>query len=359
MPCAIRLRSKGDTLMSLLEIDGSHGEGGGQLSRCAMALSAMTGRPVHLRNIRARRSRPGLMAQHLTALRAVATLSGGDLAGGEIGSTEILFHPGRIRGGAYRFDVGTAGSIPLVIQALLPVALRADDSSTFTITGGTDVKMAPTVDYLRLVFLPWLCRMGAEVDIESVRRGYYPRGGGEVSLRVSPCRNLSPLVAECPGPVRIIRGVAHVARLPLHIPQRMASAARRLLDDFGKVEIETRVLGETEAFGTGGAMVLVAETDQSLLGAAAVAERGVPAERLGEDAGQALREDLASGAAVDIHAADQLLIYAAMARGRSIFTVRKVSLHLQTVMWLIELFLQVGYRVEPRDGLYRIEVVPG
>lgn len=345
--------------MTWLIIDGSYGEGGGQLSRYAMALAAITGQPLHLRNIRANRSRPGLMAQHLTALRSVATVSGGVLEGAERGATEIRFRPGRISGGEYHFDVGTAGCVSLVLQALLPVALHADGPIRLTIEGGTDVKMAPPVDYLRLVFLPWLERMGVMVSIEAVRHGYYPKGHGMVSLKIAPRKHLKPLAVEYPGAVRAIRGVAHVAHLPLHIPQRMASAASTYLADLGPVHIETRVLGDDEAFGTGGAMVLVAETEHGQLGAATVAQRGVPAEQLGRDAGQALRAELEAGATLDAHAADQLLIYAAQACGPSRFTVCRVSQHVQTVMWLIEQFLPARFKVEEWQGLYRIEVAHG
>ncbi len=342
--------------MTWLTIDGSHGEGGGQLSRCAMALAAITGRPLHLENIRAKRARPGLMAQHMTALRAVAAVSGGVLEGAEPGATEIRFRPGRIAGGDYHFAVGTAGSIALVLQALLPVALHADSLVRITITGGTDVKMAPPVDYLRMVFFPLLKRMGIELTLESVRHGYYPKGGGVVGLAVQPCRRPNGLVAEIPGAAVAIRGIAHVANLPLHIPERMAAAARTHLAGIAPVHIETAVLGEEEAFGTGGAMVLVAETEHSLLGAATVAQRGVSAEHLGNEAGEALRAELAAKAAVDTHAADQLLIYAAQAHEPSRFTVREVSQHASTVMWLIAQFLPVRFKVEPWRGLYRIEV---
>ncbi len=345
--------------MNWLDIDGSHGEGGGQLSRCAMALAAITGRPLHLTNIRARRAKPGLMPQHLTALKAVATVSGGVLEGAELGATEIRFQPGHITGGEFHFAVGTAGSISLVLQALLPVALHAGRVVRITITGGTDIKMSPPMDYLRLVFLPWLARMGIAVAIESVRHGYYPRGGGAVSLTVQPCSRPEPLVAEVPGALRAIRGIAHVANLPLHIPERMAAAACEHLADLVHVDIETRVLGENEAFGTGGAMVLVAETEHGLLGAATVAERGVTSEQLGDAAGAALRAEIASGAALDIHAADQLLLYAAQARGVSRFTVREVSGHARTVMWLIEQFLPVRFQTESWQRVHRIEVVPG
>lgn len=344
--------------MTWLTIDGSCGEGGGQLSRYAMALSAITGQALHLRNIRAKRPKPGLMAQHLTALKAVAAICGGVLEGAKLGATEIRFRPGRIVGGEFHFAVGTAGSIALVLQPLLPVALHADGPIRLTISGGTDVKMAPPADYLRLVFLPWLERMGVTVNIESMRHGYYPKGGGAISLMLRPCRQLKPLVAEIPGAVRAIRGIAHVAHLPLHIPERMAAAARTQLADLGPVEIEATVLDDAEASGTGGALVLVAETEHSLLGAATVAERGVPAEQLGQDAGRALRAELEAGAAVDIHASDQLLIYAAQAQGASRLAVREVSLHAQTVMWLIEQFLPVRFRTETWGNIHRIEVVP-
>ena len=344
--------------MKYLEIDASHGEGGGQLTRLAMALAAITGRALHLKDIRARRAKPGLMAQHLTALRAVAALSGGELAGAALGATQVEFRPGPIRGGEYRFQVGTAGSISLVLQAVLPVALRADGPCLLHISGGTDVKMAPPLDYLRLVFLPWLAAMGAEVRLESVRHGYYPRGGGEVGVTVTPGGPLKPLWLEDPGPLREIRGVAHVAHLPRHIPERMAATARSVLADLAPVHIETRVLGDAEACGQGGALVLIAETERSRLGVSVVAERGVTAEKLGHAAARSLRAEIAAGATLDIHAADQLLIYAALARGASRFTVREVSGHARTVMWLIEQFLPVRFKVTSRDGLEQVDVVP-
>jgi RNA 3'-terminal phosphate cyclase (ATP) len=321
-----------------------------------MALAAITGRPIHLKNIRSGRAKPGLMPQHLTALKSVAAVSGGVLEGAELKSTEIRFQPGRIAGGDFRFDVGTAGGIVLVLQALLPVTLHADGPVRLAITGGTDLRMSPPMDYFLLVFLPWLARMGVKVRIGSVRHGYYPRGNGMVTLEVQPCRELKPLVAETPGPLLSIHGIAHAAHLPLHIPERMAAAANDALGGFGPAQIEAKVLGEAEAFGTGGAIVLAAETGHGVLGAATVAERGVPAERIGQEAGHALRAELDAGAAVDVHAADQLLIYAAQANGLSRLTVREVSLHAKTVMWLIEQFLSVRFRTQPWDGLYRIEV---
>lgn len=345
-----------DAEMSERLIDGAHGEGGGQLARLAMALAAITGRPIRLTNIRAGRVRPGLAAQHLTALRAVAALCDGHLEGAAIGALEVRFRPGRIRGGAYRFEVGTAGSVTLVLQAVLPVALCADAPSQVTLVGGTDVTRAPPVDYLREVFLPWLAAMGAQVAVVSLRHGYYPRGGGELTLDITPARNLRPLIAEASGPLQRIGGRVHVAHLPRHIAERMAEAARDGLTGLAPVDIVVEVLGDAEAFGAGGALTLVAEAAHGRLGSAVVAQRGVPAERLGHDVAQALREDIASGAALDVHAADQLLIYAALAGGESRFSVREISLHAQTAMWLIEQFLPVRFDCLALNGRQLIRV---
>lgn len=342
--------------MNLLEIDGGFGEGGGQLSRYAVALAAVTGRAIHLHGIRARRAKPGLMAQHLAALGSVAKISGGVLEGAFLGAREIWFRPGPIRGGDHRFEVGTAGSVSLVLQALLPVALHADGPSRLTITGGTDVRMAPPLDYLRLVFLPWLARMGVEVRVELVRRGYYPRGGGELRVAVAPRAEPEALRVEAAGALRRVRGVAHVANLPEHVATRMSSAAREALAGVSPLQLQSEVLSSDAATGTGGALVLVAETEHTLLGAATVAERGVRAETLGRDAGRALRAELESGAGLDEHAADQLLIYAAQAREPSVFTLRELSEHARTAMWLIAQFLPVRFEVEPLGKLQRVRV---
>lgn len=341
-----------------LEIDGAYGEGGGQLTRLAMALSAITGRAIRLVNIRLRRARPGLAAQHLAALRAVATLCGGELEGAALGASEVSFWPGPIRGGNYRFEVGTAGSVSLVLQAVLPVALHADGPCRIALVGGTDVKLAPPVDYLRMVILPWLEEMGLRLRITALRHGYYPRGGGELTLDITPARNLRPLRAVSRGAVLEIRGRAHVAHLPRHIAERMGNAARVLLADLAPVQIDVEVLGDAASVGAGGALALAARTEHGRLGAAVVAQRGVSAEHLGEEAGRALRAELQSGAAVDLHAADQLLIYAALAEGASRYTARAVSLHAETAMWLIGQFLPVRFRVSQLETVACIDVMP-
>lgn len=340
------------------EIDGSHGEGGGQLLRTAVALAAITGGAIRIYNIRARRANPGLAPQHLTAVRAVAALCGAEAEGLQVKSQEIVFRPGKLRGGEFRFDVGTAGSITLVLQALLPAAVACGEGFRIRIAGGTDVRAAPPLDYFRFVFLPILSRMGVQAGIAVLRRGYYPRGGGEIEITIQPTPRLRPLILDSPGSLREIRGAAHVANLPEHIVQRMAQAAREALSGLTEPRIEQLVLGRNEAIGAGGAIVLTAHTAHTLLGASATAERGVPAERLGFEAGSALREEIASGATLDIHTADQILVYLALAGGNSRFLARSLSSHAATTIWLLEQFLPARFDVSPFGKLVRIAASP-
>ena len=340
------------------EIDGSYGEGGGQLLRTAVALAAITGEAVHVRNIRANRENPGLAPQHLTAVMAVAALCSAEAEGLEVKSREILFRPGRLGGGRFDFRVGTAGSIALVLQAALPVAVACGEALWMRISGGTDVRAAPPLDYFRLVLLPLLSRMGVRARIEVLKRGYYPRGGGEVAVEVLPSLPLQPLMLDAPGALREIRGYAHIANLPDHIVQRMASSALAELSAFPASSIDQAVLGADQAIGAGGAIVLVAQTAHTILGASAIAQRGVSAETLGAEAGRLLREEVSAGATLDIHAADQALIYIALAGGRSCFLARKLSSHALTTIWLLEQFLPVRFNIVEAGSLVRVEVIP-
>ncbi len=338
----------------MLELDGSYGEGGGQLVRTAVALSAITGRAVTIRNVRAKRDPPGLAPQHAAAVRAVAALSGASIEGVELRSRSIAFSPGAPARGSFRFDVGTAGSVTLLLQALLPFMIASGKPCEATVIGGTDVRMAPPLDYFREVLLALLARMGASVRLDERRRGYYPRGGGEVLVSVSPSR-LRPVAFDAPGAPRSVSGLAHVANLPEHIATRMrASALAQLASVPGLTpDIACRMLGPDDAIGQGGAIVAWARADGTVLGAGRVAERGVRAEALGEAVGLELASDLAAGAAVDVHAADQLLVYFALAGGGWL-TTRAVSVHARTCMWLIEQFLPVRFEVSQAGALFRI-----
>lgn len=339
----------------MIEIDCSYGEGGGQLVRTAVAAAALTRRPVRLSRIRAGRANPGLAAQHLTAVRAVAELCGADTAGIALGATEFDFYPGALRAGRYDWDVGTAGSITLVLQAVLPLAILCGGAVHMRITGGTDVRIAPPLDYFLHVFLPLLTRMGADAKATVLRRGYYPRGGGIVELDVAPAQALRPLYLETAGTLQAVTAYAHVANLPQHIVDRMCAAAAMHLQGT-PLEINAQVLGRDRAIGRGGGLTLVACTEHTRLGAAVTAERGVPAEHLGEQAAQALRSELACSATLDIHAADQLLLYMALARGVSKFRVRELSSHARTALWLLEQLLPMHCHVKQQGALIGVEL---
>lgn len=339
----------------MIEIDGAYGEGGGQLVRTAVALSALSGRPLRMRHVRANRARPGLAAQHLAAVRAVAALCDAHCEGVELRASSFAFEPrARPAGGELRADVGTAGSVTLVLQALVPVLLAARAPARVVVSGGTDVRQAPSWDYFREVLLRLLARMGLQVRASLVRRGYYPRAGGEVTLEVEPgIPALLDLRSHAPS--WRIGGEAHVANLPVTIAERMRNAALAALGR--EAAIGARALGAEEAAGTGGAITAWAESEAGLIGASRIAERGVRAEALGEAVGQEIAADLASGATLDAHAADQVLVYLAMARGRSSFTARTVSSHARTAIWLIPQFLPVRFAIEEEGGLARVSAV--
>jgi RNA 3'-phosphate cyclase len=337
----------------VIEIDGSYGEGGGQLVRTAVALAAITGTPVRLQNVRAKRDKPGLAPQHLAAVRAVASVCGAECTGLDLRSQAFTFAPGPLRGGTFRFDVGTAGSVTLVLQALLPALACAPGLARVTVVGGTDVRAAPPLDYLRHVLLALIHRLGVRIECRLARRGYFPRGGGEVEVSVAPGRPRPVALEPVERPSRI-DGLAHVANLPAHIAERMRTAALARLGD-SPAHVDTAVLGPADAIGQGGAIVLWARAGHTMLGAGRVAQRGVRAEHLGDETGAELAADLAAGAALDAHAADQLLVYLALAGGGS-FTTRAVTSHARTAIWLIEQFLPVRFEIGVAGALARVEV---
>ena len=345
--------------MALLDIDGDYGEGGGQLVRTAVALAALTGTPIRVLRVRARRDKPGLAPQHLAAVQAVAEICGAETKGLELRSQHIEFVPGTLRGGEYRFDVGTAGSVTLVLQAVLPALIAGGTPARLTVIGGTDVRWAPPIDYLREVLLPLVERMGVRVSIEVVRRGYYPRGGGEVRVEIHPAP-LRPLCLTKAGALESMCARVHVSNLPLHIAERMRDAmlARLAGVTETKSHVEIRSLGPELAVGPGGAVVAWARTAQTVLGAGRVAERGVRAEVLGDAVGGELAADLASGVTLDLHASDQLLVYLALAGGRSMFKTARLTSHARTAMWLIEQFLPVQFLLTRAGELTCVEVVP-
>lgn len=332
----------------MIRIDGAYGEGGGQVLRTALALSAILAVPVEVTNIRAGRKNPGLQPQHLTAVNALAAITGAEVQGAVLGSTHLRFSPGVGRENAYRFAVGTAGSISLVLQAvLLPLAF-AKGPSRLALSGGTHVPWSPPYQYTTEVFLPTLARMGVKAEMELLRWGFYPKGGGEVQGIVYPVHTLQPLDSTLRGALVGIRGLSAVANLPVSIAKRQKDQAEMRLREVG---LEARIdLLEVGAKGPGTFFFLLAEFEGARAGFSALGERGKPAERVADEAVEAFLTYWRSGAALDPYLADQLLLPMALAEGGSAMTTSRISQHLLTNVWLIQQFLPIPIRVEGKGG---------
>lgn len=326
-----------------IEIDGSYGEGGGQVLRTSLSLAAITGEPIRIAGIRAGRKKPGLAAQHLTAVRAAATICHGQLQGDALGSMMLEFIPGgAVQAGTYSFDVteaqqgGSAGAITLVLQTiLLPLALAQGDSQ-ITLRGGTHVIFSPTMTYIEQVYLPMLRRMGITAQVKLGAWGWYPRGGGEVTLQVQGGCKLTGLHLLERGELKRVRGLAVATELPAHIPQRMASRAENLLRAAG-LRVYVQALRE-KGVAPGAGIFLTAEYRHSLTGFGGFGRLRLSSEKVAEIACEQLLQFHQTGAPVDEHLADQLLLPAVLASGESQYKVAEVSTHLTTNAAVIEMF---------------------
>ncbi len=336
-------------------IDGSFGEGGGQILRTAVALSAITGKPIRIFNIRAKRNPPGLRPQHLTAVKAVAKLSNASTSGLSVGSTEIRFSPSKIHGGRFEFDAGTAGSTTLILQSLMPVMAFADSSVEAVIKGGTNNPLAPPLEYLENVVLPVLGRMGASFRVRLYRRGFYPKGQGVISASSNPVRMLSPIKLTGKPRIRKITGLAYSCRLPEHITERMAKTAEKMLREHGyDVEVNRESLQPNNPKcspdpGTG--IILYAWTEDNLvLGVDKLGEKGVPAEKVAEEAVKSMLEEIKAEAPVDSHLGDQLVVWVALADGVSEYETTKLTTHTATAIELCKKLTGAEFEVEGNLG---------
>ncbi len=343
-------------------IDGSFGEGGGQILRTSIALSAVTGRPVKIVNIRAKRRNPGLRRQHITGIKAVAALSKARVEGLELGSTTLLFELGKLSGGEYRFDIGTAGSVTLVLQALLPLLPFLPEPTTITVTGGTDVPWSPTIDYFRGVLLFFLEKMGFHLEIDLVRRGHYPRGGGMVRYRIrDPPGRLKPLELVERGEVHYFMGRSHAVKLPRHVAERQARAAVEVLrENYPGVPMQLDIETDPEGrnvFSPGSGIAVWAICDNSILGADSLGERGKPAEKVGGEAARVLIEDLATGKALDRHMSDMIIPFLALAEGKSRIGGARLTMHALTNIHVVQemLNVKINYRGD-KDKPFTLEV---
>lgn len=322
---------------AMLEIDGSFGEGGGQILRTSLALSLITGRPFHLFHVRAGRAKPGLQPQHLMSVRAAAAIGQAQVRGASRGSSDLVFEPGEVRSGAYRFDIGTAGSTGLVLHTLyLPLALRGDGPSELTLVGGTHTDTSPCYHFLDTTWRRYLQLCGLPVSLRMHRPGFYPRGGGLVEAHVQPTAALEAIQLGRRGPVKV-SGFSAVAGLGPHIAHRQARRARFRLEQKGlDVELEE----ESWDGGPGTVVALVVETSPVPTLFFALGARGKPAERVADEAVDQVLDYLAAGdALVDPHSADQIVLPLSLAPGPSEYLVTEVTQHLTTNIAVIRMFL--------------------
>jgi RNA 3'-phosphate cyclase len=329
----------------MLHLDGSYGEGGGQILRTALSLAAVTGAPVRIERIRAGRPKPGLRPQHLTAVQALARVSQAEVSEARLGSQALTFKPRIPQAGRYLFDVaektGSAGAVSLIVQALLPPLLMAGAPSTVILKGGTHVPWSPPVHYLSHVFLPALAGLGAQAELTLERWGWYPRGGGAVRLKITPAQSFTSVEWRTPAAPVAFRGLSAAAQLPEHVARRQAARLTARLTAAVPVEIVPANGQDPGSF----IFLWGPRAGFSALGA-----RGKPAEQVADEVAEAYLAFRKSGSALDRHLADQVLLYLALARGPSTFTTEAVTSHLLTNIWVIEQFLGPIFSVRGKPG---------
>lgn len=347
-------------MVTMLHIDGSYGEGGGQLIRTALALAAMTQTGITLTNIRAGRAKPGLQAQHLTAVQLAADLCAAQVNGAVLGSVSLRFLPqGAVAPGVYLRDIGTAGAMALVFQtALLPLAC-ADASSRVRLTGGSHVTHAPSIDYLTRVYGPALQRAGVQTHIELLRTGFFPRGGGEAQLAITPVTDWRPLDLTVRGALRRLTAVITTSGLTAHVAERGAKVITQVISQLG---LKRQLIVETcdlPSNGAGAAILLAAECEAGHAGFIALGARGLPMEQVAERACHDFMDWWRTDAACDVHLADQLVLPMALAGLDSQWTTPEVTEHLRTVIWLVEQFVPVKFTLMAQaSGTYLVQVRP-
>ena len=331
----------------MITIDGSEGEGGGQILRTSLALSLVTGQPFRMERIRAKRQKPGLLRQHLTAVEAAKTDGCAEVAGANLNSQTLEFRPGSVTPGNYRFAVGTAGSATLVLQTVLPALLTTSGRSTLTLEGGTHNPLAPPFDFLARSFMPLIHRMGPSVELQLRSPGFYPAGGGRFHARIEPVKRLSPLTLEERGAIQSRRAKVWLSKLSPEIADRELSIVREELR--WRAE-ECSVETVPHPKGPGNAVVLEIQTEQVIAIFTGFGERGRPAEEVAKEAVDAAKVWLDAGVPVDEYLADQLLLPIALA-GSGSFRTTKPSPHTTTDAGIIRRFIQVRIDMQQESEL--------
>ena len=342
----------------MFEIDGSQKSGSGTILRLSVALATITGQPLHICNIRQNRPQPGLKPQHLEAVLTAAKLCNAEVKGATLNSRELWFTPREVRSGNFEAEIGTAGSISVLLMTALPICVFAKDTVRLRVAkGGTDVSHSPTINYMRNVFLSALKQMGLDASITVHKYGYYPKGMGEVTMTVKPSHALQPIRLEHFGKLKSVKGISVCTFLAERkVAERQAKAANEYLSKKGYAA-DIQVVNDTSnPLQKGSSIALWAETDTgAIVGADAIGELKKTSEAVGREAAERLYTEISATPTVDAHLADMLIPYVALAEGTSAFLTRMVSDHLEANIWLAEKMLGVRFNIRKVNNLYRIE----
>jgi len=330
----------------MIEIDGSFGEAGGQILRTALSLSAITKKPCHIFNIRSSRPKPGLATQHLTAIKSLAQFCDGELEGDFLDSKEVKFYPGKIHSQNLNIKIDTAGSITLALQALIPTSLFAASPIKINFEGGaTDTFFSPTIDYLKYVFLRILEKMGAKMEINIIKRGYYPEGGAKIEIKMFPSKLRSPNLTKrgTLKKILIISGASDFLKQK-KVAERQIAGAKEVLGKL-KLPIEERIeYYQTDSPGS--QFCIAAEFENTLIGTDNLGKIGKRAENVGKEAALELLKEEKSQACLDRHLADQILLFMALSLKKSQVTVSEITEHCKTNIWVIEKFLEGKFEIK-------------
>jgi len=342
----------------LLEVDGSQKSGSGTILRLSVAMAAILNEPLHIFNIRQKRPQPGLKPQHLEAVLTAARLCSATVKGAKLGSKELWFYPTEITGGKVDAEIGTAGSIPMLMITVLPICAFAKNSVYIHISkGGTDVSHSPTINYVRHVFLPTLKKIGLRSSLTVHKYGYYPKGMGEVSVKVMPCPKLASISFGEFGLLESLKGVSVCTFLAdRRVAERQANAANNLLKTRGyKADIQV-VNDFSNPLQKGSSLSLWAQTSTGvLLGGDAIGELRKPSEAVGREAAENLLQEIEAKATIEVHLADMLVPYMALTNGESVFLTRSMTDHLETNIWFAQEILDVKFEVSKAGNLYKVE----
>jgi RNA 3'-terminal phosphate cyclase (ATP) len=342
----------------MLKIDGSQKSGSGTILRLSIALAGILNEPLHIYNIRHKRKQPGLCPQHLESVLTAAKLCNAETDGAKLGSRELWFKPNGITKGEVRAEIGTAGSISMLLLTVLPIcACAKGDVTVHVINGGTDVRYAPTINYMKHVLLPTLEQMGLKSSLTVRKFGYYPKGMGEVILKVSNNYELGALSITKFGEIEKIEGISVCTFLKKQmVAGRQAEAATKILRNKGYTAEIDVVNDESNPLQKGSSIVLWTKTSKgAIVGGDAIGELRKSSETVGKEAAEKLIKETEAQASVDVHLADMLVPYVALAKGRSTYTVRKITDHIDTNIWLVEKILGTKIQVTKVGELYEIE----